>query len=157
MANPITNIKRMEVSEEVTREQNMDEITKAVSENKEAILKGIDFLGTLNESGLLDMTHALVKQKETALDNVMRELNKPQYSATLENMMKMVLLVGELHVDELADFIGKLNNGLEESLAFDNSDKTKTSYMDLIKALKDPEINRSVTMLLQFMRGMGKE
>lgn len=155
MANPITKIKRMEIPEEVTREQNMDEITKAVSENKEAILKGIDFLGTLNESGLLDMTHALVKQKETALDNVMRELNKPQYSATLENMMKMVLLVGELQVDDLTEFIGKLNNGLEESLAFDNSDKT--SYMDLIKALKDPEINRSVTMLLQFLRGMGKE
>lgn len=155
MANPITKIKRMEIPEEVTHEKNIKEVTNAVSENKEAILKGIDFLNTINDSGLLDMTHALVKQKETALDNVMRELNKPQYSATLENLMKMVLLVGELQVDELTDFIGKLNNGLEESLAFDKSDKT--SYMDLIKALKDPEINRSVTMLLQFLRGMGKE
>ncbi|MFC3014972.1 DUF1641 domain-containing protein [Virgibacillus litoralis] len=29
--------------------------------------------------------------------------------------------------------------------------------MDLLKALKDPEINRSVTMLLQFLRGMGRD
>lgn len=155
MANPITKIKQMEIPVQVKREQNMDEITKAVSENKEAILKGIDFLGSLNESGMLDMTLALVKQKEKALDNVVRELNKPQYATTLENLMKMVLLIGELQVDELTEFIGKLNNGLEESLAFDESDKT--SYMDLIKSLKDPEINRSVTMLLQFLRGMGKE
>lgn len=154
MANPITKIKKMEIPEEVVREKNIDEVTKAVSENKDAILKGIDFLSTLNDNGLLDMTHALVKQKETALDNVMRELNKPQYSATLENVSKLFLLIGELSVDELHHFTGKLNDGLEEARTFDESQKT--SFMDLIKALKDPEINRSVTMLLQFLRGMGK-
>ncbi|WP_404452396.1 DUF1641 domain-containing protein [Virgibacillus necropolis] len=155
MANPITKIKRMEIPEEVAQEQNMAEVTKAVSENKDAILKGIDFLSTLNENGMLDMTHALVKQKETALDNIMRELNKPQYSATLENISKLFLFLGELNVDELKHFTDKLNHGMEEALAFDNSEKT--SYMDLIKALKDPEINRSITMLLEFLRGMGKK
>lgn len=154
MANPITNIKQMEIPEEVARDQSVLEVTKAVSENKEAIMKGIDFLSTLNDNGMLDMTHALVKQKETALDNVMRELNKPQYSATLENLSKMFLFLGELNVEELKHFTGKLNNGLEESRAVDQSEKT--SYVDIIKALKDPEINRSVTMLLQFLRGMGK-
>lgn len=154
MANPITNIKQMEIPEEVARDQSVLEVTKAVSENKEAIMKGIDFLSTLNDNGMLDMTHALVKQKETALDNVMRELNKPQYSATLENLSKMFLFLGELNVEELKHFTGKLNTGLEESRAVDQSEKT--SYVDIIKALKDPEINRSVTMLLQFLRGMGK-
>lgn len=144
----------MEIPEEVARDQSVLEVTKAVSENKEAIMKGIDFLSTLNDNGMLDMTHALVKQKETALDNVMRELNKPQYSATLENLSKMFLFLGELNVEELKHFTGKLNNGLEESRAVDQSEKT--SYVDIIKALKDPEINRSVTMLLQFLRGMGK-
>lgn len=144
----------MEIPEEVARDQSVLEVTKAVSENKEAIMKGIDFLSTLNDNGMLDMTHALVKQKETALDNVMRELNKPQYSATLENLSKMFLFLGELNVEELKHFTGKLNTGLEESRAVDQSEKT--SYVDIIKALKDPEINRSVTMLLQFLRGMGK-
>lgn len=155
MANPITNIKRMEVPEEVVREQNMEDVTKAVIENKEAILKGIDFLGTLNDNGLLDMTHALVKQKDTALNNVMGELNKQQYSATIENFSKLIFLIGELNVDELQHFTGKLNEGLEGARTVDGSETT--SFMDLIKSLKDPEINRSVTMLLQFLRGMGKE
>lgn len=145
----------MEIPEEVTKEQNLDEVTKAVSENKDAILKGIGFLSTLNENGMLDMTHALVKQKETALDNVMRELNKPQYSATLENLSKLFLFLGEFNVDELKQFTDKLNTGMDEALNTDESEKT--TYMDLIKAIKDPEINRSLTMLLQFLRGMGKE
>ncbi|ASK63684.1 hypothetical protein CFK37_16725 [Virgibacillus phasianinus] len=155
MAEAITKIKRMEMPEDAGRDQDISEVTSAISNNKEAILKGIDFLGTLNDNGMLDMAHALVKQKETALDNVMREFNKPQYSATLENLSKLFLFLGELNVDELHHFSNKLNNGLAEAHTIDESEKT--SYLDLIKALKDPEINRSITMLLQFLRGMGKE
>ncbi|WP_430786317.1 DUF1641 domain-containing protein [Virgibacillus flavescens] len=155
MANPIRKIKKLDIPEEKIQEQNLKEVSKAVSENKEAILKGIDFLGTLNDNGMLDMTHSFVKQKETALDNVMREINKPQYSATLENVSKLFLYLGELNVDELHHFTGKINKGMEESRSF--SETEKTTYMDLIKALKDPEINRSVTMLMHFLRGMGKE
>lgn len=144
----------MEIPEETTKERNLDEVCQAVSENKEAILKGIDLLATLNKSGSLDTVNALVKHKEDALENVMAELNKPQYSGTLENLSKLFLFIGDLKVDEIKYFADKLNTGMEVA-STDNSDKT--SYMDLLKALKDPEINRSVTMLLQFLRGMGKE
>lgn len=145
----------MEIPEEVTHERNLDEVSQAVSENKDAILKGIDLLATLNKSGSLDMANAFVKHKEDALENVMGELNKPQYSGTLENLSKLFLFIGELKVDELRYFADRLNNGME--VASTAEDSEKTSYMDLLKALKDPEINRSVTMLLQFLRGMGKE
>lgn len=155
MSNPITNIKRMEISEETTNERNLDEVSRAVSENKEAILKGIDLLATLNNSGTLDTANALVKHKEDALENVMGELNKPQYSGTLENLSKLFLFIGDLKVDEIQYFADRLNTGMEVASTSEDSDKT--SYMDLLKALKDPEINRSVTMLLQFLRGMGRE
>ncbi|WP_443259429.1 DUF1641 domain-containing protein [Virgibacillus sp. L01] len=155
MSNPITNIKRKEIPEETTKERNLDEVSQAVSENKEAILKGIDLLATLNKSGSLDTVNALVKHKEDALENVMEELNKPQYSGTLENLSKLFLFIGDLKVDEIKYFADKLNTGME--VASTSEDSHKTSYMDLLKALKDPEINRSVTMLLQFLRGMGRE
>ncbi|WP_209480241.1 DUF1641 domain-containing protein [Virgibacillus litoralis] len=155
MSNPITNIKRMEIPEETTKERNIDEVSRAVSENKDAILKGIDLLANLNKSGSLDTVNALVKHKEDALENVMGELNKPQYSGTLENMSKLFLFIGDLKVDEIQYFADRLNSGMEVASTFEGSDKT--SYMDLLKALKDPEINRSVTMLLQFLRGMGRD
>lgn len=33
----------------------------------------------------------------------------------------------------------------------------KTSYFDLVRSLKDPEINKAVTILMQFLKGMGQE
>ncbi|WP_164669236.1 DUF1641 domain-containing protein [Virgibacillus doumboii] len=155
MSEPISKIKRMEVPEEVAHEQNLDEVSKAVSENKDAILKGIDLLASLEKNGSLDMANAIVKHKEDALENIMGELNKPQYSGTLENIGKLFFLIGELKIDELQYFGDRLNRGLEVASTIEDAERT--SYMDLLKALKDPEINRSVTMLLQFLRGMGKE
>ncbi|SEQ64332.1 Uncharacterized conserved protein YjgD, DUF1641 family [Virgibacillus subterraneus] len=155
MSNPITNIKRMEIPEETIKERNLDDVARAVSENKEAILKGIELLATLNKSDTLDTVNALVKHKEDALENVMGELNKPQYSGTLENLSKLFLFIGELKVDEIQYFADRLNSGME--VASTSEDSVKTSYMDLLKALKDPEINRSITMLLHFLRGMGRE
>ncbi|SFB35089.1 Uncharacterized conserved protein YjgD, DUF1641 family [Lentibacillus halodurans] len=145
----------MEISEETIRKRNLEEIKKAVSDHKEAVLKGIDFLETLNKSGTLDMVDALIKHREDALENVMREINKPQYAATLENLPKLLILIGELNVEDMERFAERLNHGVKEAAAAEVSEHT--SYMGLIKALKDPEINRSVTMLLQFLRGMGKE
>jgi len=145
----------MEVSEETIRGRNLDEVVKSVSENKEAILKGIDLLEALNQSGTLDMVNAFVKHREDALEYVMRELNKPQYSSILENLTNLLLLLGDMNMEDLQTFAGRLNHGVREAAASEAMEKT--SYMDLIKALKDPEINRSITMLLQFLRGMGKE
>ncbi|HLS08076.1 DUF1641 domain-containing protein [Lentibacillus sp.] len=155
MAEKISHIKRMEISEESIQERNLDEITQSISENKEAVLKGIDLLETLNQSGTLDTLNAFVKHREDALENIVKEVNKPQYTAILENLPRLIMLIGELNVTGMEQFAGKLNHGVKEAAVSKVSEKT--SYLDLIKALKDPEINRSITMLLQFLRGMGKE
>ncbi len=132
----------------------MEEVATAVSENKEAILKGIDLLESLNQSETLDMLTALVKHREDALANVMRELNKPEYAAPVENITKLFQIAGKLDVDETRYVADRINHAVKEAAASEATGKT--SYMDLLKALKDPEINRSITMMLQFLRGMGK-
>jgi len=153
MAKPITNIERMKVSSRTIEKENMSQITEAISENKEAVLKGIQLLATVHESGILDMLHAVIKQRDVALANLVNELNKPKYTATLENLNKLFLFLGELNMDELHHLVQKVNEGLVDVRQL-TSDK-KTSYIDLLKAMRDPDINKSVTMLLQFLRGMG--
>ena len=155
MANPITEMKRMEFSEEAIEEQNLAEVTAAVSENKDVILKGIDLLATLEESGALDAVNALVKHRKDALENVVGEINKPQYASTLENMSELFFLLGDLKVDQISYFVEKINEGMGEARVA--SKEEPTSYMGLMKTLKNPEVNRSITMLLGFLRGMGRE
>ncbi|HLQ70302.1 MAG TPA: DUF1641 domain-containing protein [Bacillota bacterium] len=155
MAEAITNIKRMEISEKEIREENIEAVLDALSDNKEAILKGITLLQTLEDSGLLDMANALVKQRKAAMDNIFTELNKPMYTGILENVSQLLFLLGDLDVEKLGEFTERINQGLTETYISDPDEKVST--LSLLKALKDPEINRSITMLLQFLRGMGRD
>lgn len=154
MANPIRNIKRMEVTEEEEQEQNLSEVIQAISKNKESVLKGIDLLTTISDAGALDMINALIKKREVALENLITELNKERYAGSIENLSKLFLLIGSINIEDIEQLTTKMNKGLQD--AQEISKEEKTSYLDIIRALKDPEINRSVTMLLQFLRVMGK-
>lgn len=154
MAEAIRKIKRMDVPEEKIREDNVEDVVRKVSDNKDAILNGIDILATLHEQGMLDLLHALIKRKDDALENILTELNKPQYAESLKNIGQLVFLLGDIKLDEIQYFTDKINQGMAEASAVETDEIT--SYMALFKALKEPEINRSVTMLLHFLRGMGK-
>src|SRR5699024_497993 len=154
MAEAIRKIKRMDVPEEKIREDNVEDVVRKVSDNKDAILNGIDILATLHEQGMLDLLHALIKRKDDALENILTELNKPQYAESLKNIGQLVFLLGDIKLDEIQYFTDKTNQGMAEASAVETDEIT--SYMALFKALKEPEINRSVTMLLHFLRGMGK-
>src|SRR5699024_3682807 len=100
----ITNIKKMEYTEEEIREAQLDEVLTTIGENKDAIVKGIALLRTLDDNGMLDFADALIKQRKGAMENIFTELNRSQYTGVLENMSKLVFLLGELDVDKLSYF-----------------------------------------------------
>src|SRR5699024_4807157 len=100
------------------------------------------------------MLNALIIHKEEAMGNIFGELNKEQYAPILENAGKAAFLLGDLNLDDIQYFTKKVNRGLEEARTFERTEPTRP--LDLLTALKDPEINKSITMLLQFLRGMGK-
>lgn len=155
MANPIKKIKRIEYSEEDIQEQNVAEIMQAVSENKDSVIKGIDLLSTFNESGTLDIINALIKKRKVVLENIVTELNKDRYAPTLENLSELFLLLGSINTEQIEELLTKMNQGIEDAQFV--SETETTSYMDLFRAIKDPEINKSITMLLEFLRVMGRD
>src|SRR5699024_4081608 len=113
MAKPITKIKKMELSEQEVKDNNISEVIDRISENKEAILKSIEFLATLHESGVLEILNALTKQKDEAIANVVKQANKPEYATILENLSDLFLMTGELTVEELNDSSKKVTKGLQ--------------------------------------------
>src|SRR5699024_10493500 len=117
--------------------------------------KGIEFLKTLESQGMLDMIDASLKQKEEILTNVVTEANKEQYTGIFENAGDLLFLIGKLDVGEIESFTYKLNSGLNNANEKD-TDET-TSLMGLIRALKDPEINRGIVTMMNFLKGLGQE
>ncbi|UOR13048.1 DUF1641 domain-containing protein [Halobacillus amylolyticus] len=155
MAKAIRNIKRLEVSREEQIEKDVSEVKEAVADNKDAILKGIKLLQALDEGGTLDSAYAFTRSKKQALGYVANELNKDQYTSLIENLPEMIFLLGELDMKSLREVTGRVNQGIGQMNSDDHA--KKTSVFELAKALKDPEINRSITMMMQFLKGMGRK
>src|SRR5699024_595814 len=135
MADPITNIKKMEYTEEEIRAAQLDEVLTTIGENKDAIVKGIALLRTLDDNGMLDFADALIKQSKAVMEDIFSELNRSQYTGVLENMSKLVFLGGELDVDKLSYLAGKVNQGMTDASVSDPDEKA--SGMCLVRAFKD--------------------
>lgn len=154
MGERVKVIKRMNKRKEYIIEENMNELKERLADRKLAIEKGIDILGALEEAQALDAFHAAIVQRKVITGNLVSELNKEQYEGIVGNLGQMLFLLGELDIEETSTFVNKINNGMK--VANRANPNKKTSITDLLGALKDPEINQSVTLLLNFLRGMSR-
>ncbi|GGI01291.1 MULTISPECIES: DUF1641 domain-containing protein [Mammaliicoccus] len=154
MAERVKVIKRINKSKAYKVEENINEIKEQLAERKLAIEKGIDILDALEEAQALDAVHAAIVQRKVITGNLVTELNKEQYEGILSNLGQVLFLLGELDIEETSTFVKRINNGMK--VANRANPNKKTSVTDLLGALKDPEINQSVTLLLNFLKGMSR-
>lgn len=154
MAKAISKIKRMELSVAEVRARRVDRLQQQIADSGDSLHKAIELIQALDKAELLDMLTALVKHKDDALANVVREMNKDRYTSVLENASGFMFLLGELDVHHVRSITTRINQGLDYAHKAVEQEE-KTSYLDLMRALKDPEINQGVTMMLHFLKGLG--
>lgn len=155
MGERVKVIKKIHKSREYIIEENMNDIKSRLSDRKTAIEKGIDILDALEEAEALDAFHAAIVQRKIITKNIVNELNKEQYEGILGNLGQVLFLLGELDIEETSTFVRRINNGMK--VANRANPYKKTSVTDLLGALKDSEINQSVTLLLNFLKGMSRD
>ena len=155
MAERITQIKRMQKSEAELKEESLTEVTDAIVANKDSILKAINIISTLDDAKLLDAMSGAVKSRGVIANKFAVELNKEQYTGLISNMASLVFLLGDLNVDDLTTMLNKVNKGL--SVANKANPSQKTSITGLMGILKDDEMNRSLTYMLNMLRGMSRD
>ncbi|MDG0819128.1 DUF1641 domain-containing protein [Staphylococcus equorum] len=154
MAERITNIKRMQKTEAEIKEENLAEVTDAIVANKDSILKAINIISTLDDAKLLDAMSGAIKSRSVIANKFSVELNKEQYSGLISNMASLVFLLGDLDVNDLSEMLNKVNKGLH--VANQANPNQKTSITGLMGMLKDEEMNRSLTYMMNMLRGMSR-
>lgn len=154
MAERITNIKRMQKTEAEIKEENLAEVTDAIVANKDSILKAINIISTLDDAKLLDAMSGAIKSRGVIVNKFSVELNKEQYSGLISNMASLVFLLGDLDVNDLSEMLNKVNKGLH--VANQANPNQKTSITGLMGMLKDDEMNRSLTYMMNMLRGMSR-
>lgn len=156
MAKAIKQIKRIQVSEEEKRANDLKEIEDALIENKDALLETLNVVGGMKERGILTLLNGLFGEGDRVLKVIVDLLNVPENTTALKNLMLLFGAAGKINVQDLEPLLLKVNAGIE-NVAEHSEGMEKTGYFELLRALKDPEINRSLTILLTFLKGMGKD
>ena len=152
MAERITEIKRLKKSYEQIKQESLNDVIDAIVENKDSILKAIRLIGILDEAKILDALNGGLKARQVIINKFAVELNKDIYSGVLTNMAQLVLLLGELDVKDLSELLSRLNRGIHAANLTKPGDKT--TIKSLVGFLRDDDLNRSMTYMLNLLRGM---
>lgn len=157
MAKAITKIQHIELSEEQRRRMDLEEIETALLDNKEAILKSLDIVRHMNDRGVLSLLSGLFSEGDKVLNVLVKAADKPEATNTLKNLLLMVGVLGTINVQQLEPLLLKLNSGIARVAEYKDNEDEKLGYFDIVRSLKDPEINNALSLLFEFLKGMGED
>ncbi|MEK5644913.1 hypothetical protein BK138_25740 [Paenibacillus rhizosphaerae] len=153
MAQPISYIKKRELTEEEQKQQSLDQLTDSIAEHEQALEKAIGVLSELHGSGILEAAESLLKAKAKVAEIVLGQATRPEVTNMINNGMAAAGALAAIDPEQTAKVLGSVAKGLEE--ANQPQDK-KVTVFSLMNALKDPDVNRAIGFGLRFLKGMGK-
>lgn len=156
MAKAVRNIQRIEITEAEKRQMDLKEVEDALIHNKDAILESLQVIQHMHDRGVISLLNGLFGQGDKVLKILMGKADTPETANTLKNLLLMVGVLGTLDVKQLEPILLKLNAGIARVAEIKDHDE-KIGYFDIFRSLKDPEVNRSITFLFEFLKGMGED
>ncbi|MEM1504927.1 DUF1641 domain-containing protein [Domibacillus sp. 8LH] len=153
MASPIRTLKKREWSEEEKKQQSLHKLTDSLTENEEALQKTIAVVCELHDSGILEAAESMLKAKENIAEVALGQVSRKEVTSLINNVMAAAGILTAIDPEQTKKLLAGVASGLEE--AKENNDQ-KVRLFDLIKALKDPDVNRAMNFGLHFLKGLGK-
>ncbi|OYD06886.1 DUF1641 domain-containing protein [Paludifilum halophilum] len=143
MAAPIDQIVRQKRTAEESRQEDLEVLLQALSENKEALLDAVEILAWLRDRGILRLLKGFLSSGEEILRDVVHLLNTPEGKRILSNITQSGVLLSKLDLSRL-------------SVEWSDLDREKKGWREVIKEVRDPEAVTGFLMLLQMMKGLSR-
>jgi uncharacterized protein YjgD (DUF1641 family) len=156
MAKAIKQIERIELSEEERRKKDLREIEDSLLKNKHALLDTLDLVKHMHDRGVIPLLSGLFAEGDKVLQIFIKKADSKETANTLKNLLLMGGILGTLNVKQLEPLLLKLNAGIAR-VSESKNDDGEIGYFDIVRSLKDPEINRSISLFFEFLKGMGSE
>ncbi|KOS30391.1 hypothetical protein ADK18_02995 [Bacillus anthracis] len=109
----------------------------------------------MQKAGILDAAISLLAAKEDVSKIALDQVNREPVKNAINNMMGAAEALTELDPELTKKITASLVTGLQKAKEQLKSNK-KTKVIDLMKVLKDPDINRAITFGLNFLKALGK-
>ncbi|MCM3728976.1 DUF1641 domain-containing protein [Neobacillus cucumis] len=156
MAKAIKKIERIELSEEEKRKKDLRQIEDSLIKNKQALLDTLDLVKHMHDRGVISLLSGLFAEGDKVLQILIKKADSKETANTLKNLLLMAGVLGTLNVKQLEPILLKLNAGIAR-VSESKDDDGEIGYFDIVRSLKDPEINRSIAFFFEFLKGMGSE
>ncbi|WEG12560.1 DUF1641 domain-containing protein [Pullulanibacillus sp. KACC 23026] len=153
MAKAISFIKKREYTAEEEKAERLEQITDSVSDNGQALDQTLRILAELHESGILDGLEAALKAKGKITEILLGQATRKEVTNMINNVMGAAGVLAAIDPEQTTKLLSGVAEGLSEAGA---QTDTKVSAFGLLKALRDPDINRAISFGLSFMKGLGK-
>lgn len=155
MAKPIKTIQEAELTEEQKKGQSLEKLLNEIAENKDSLLDMLQLLQELHDSGILEAAGSLVKAKESVAKIAVTQLTRQPVTNMINNAMAAGGVLTELEPETTKKLLSSLSAGLKKAEEGLESGK-KLGIFDLMKALKDPDINRALGFGFNLLKGLGE-
>ena len=156
MAEPINKIKRIEITEEEKRRLELEDLENTLLENKDAVKQWLEVMGHMEERGILELLNGLFGQGDKVLNTLVKAIDKPESVNSLKNLMLLGGTLGLIDVKQLEPLLVRLDTGIARVADQFEEKEQKAGVFQIIRALRDPDVNRSVMMMITFLKGMGE-
>ncbi len=155
MAKPIQTIKKIELTEEQKKAQSLENLLSEVAQNKDSLLETLHLLQELHDSGILEALGSLVKAKESVAKIAVGQLTRPPVTNMINNAMAAGGALTAIDPEMTQKLMASVANGLQKAEQGLQSGE-KVGILDLVKVLKDPDINRAIGFGLNLLKGVGE-
>ncbi|WP_301109483.1 DUF1641 domain-containing protein [Sporosarcina sp.] len=155
MAAPITSIKRTERTEMEIQQEKLADLQKLIAQQEESLQKIMEITGELNDIGALDALQAMLQAKEKITGIAVGQISREPVTNMLNNVMAAAGALTAIDPATIQLLTKSAQRGLNEAEQGIEQNQ-KTSALQLLKSVNDPDINRALTFGLNFLKGMGK-
>jgi len=155
MAKAIKQIEKITQSEEEVKSQALTDILNQLADNREALTTTLEILNELQETGMLDMVRGLLRTKEKVGSIAVEQLNQPAMHNVIKNGFNLIEFLGELDPDQLQHIMSGMHSGVDKTAEGMKQDQT-IGIWGMMKSIRDPHVNRSITTMFNFLEGMGE-
>ncbi|MBU3568799.1 DUF1641 domain-containing protein [Priestia aryabhattai] len=154
MGKAITNIERYIPSKEEEKQESIQQILDALSENRDAVLTLLDILKELKEFGMLDIVQGALKNRHDIGVIAVTQLNKPGMHHMMKTGMDALQFLSRLEPQKMQTILQGVEKGIEK-LA-DTENNKSMGLWGMGKAMFDPNVSLALGSMMNFMRGMGE-
>ncbi|WP_423410581.1 DUF1641 domain-containing protein [Heyndrickxia sp. MSNUG] len=155
MAKPIRQISRGVPNLKEEQDKAIDEILKALADNKEAVLSFIELTKELHEVSVFDSASSLLKQRNDVGVIAMQQINQPAVHNIIKSGFGLFKFLGAMQPAQLETLLQGVTLGLKRMSRTGEKGKKQSIWKMRIR-LRSPEIRAAMTTMVDFLEGMGE-